>query len=94
MCYRILGSLAAGIQAGIGSVAAGSLFATVQGIAMGAAMPAVIPIVGGAVLAAVGWATVWLTRKTAGYFPRFASFIRGKARFDCSTSPDATFKSR
>jgi hypothetical protein len=38
----ILGSIAAGLQAGIGSVVAGSLFATTQSIAMGGAIPAVV----------------------------------------------------
>ena len=71
--YRILGTFAAGVQSGIGNVTAGSSFATAQAIAMGAPIPAIIPIVGGTILAAVGWATVWLTRKAVGSFSRFAS---------------------
>jgi len=39
------GTAAAGIQAGIGNVVAGSLFATVQSIAMGGAVPVVITVV-------------------------------------------------
>lgn len=49
-----LGTLAAGLQAGIGNVAAGSLFATVQGTAMGAGIPVFAQVVGGAVTGAVG----------------------------------------
>jgi len=45
--YRILGSLAAGIQSGIGSVAAGSLFATAQATAMGAGITGAISVFGG-----------------------------------------------
>jgi len=55
LCYRILGTLAAGIQSGIGNVAAGSLFATVQGAAMGAGTPVVAQAVGGAVTGVVGF---------------------------------------
>ena len=51
---RVLGTLAAGIQSGIGNVAAGSLFASVQGAAMGAGIPVVAQVVGGAVTGVVG----------------------------------------
>ena len=49
-----IGSLAAGAQSGIGSVAAGSLFAGAQGAAMGAAIPASIHAIGGAITGVVG----------------------------------------
>ena len=51
---RTLGTLAAGIQAGIGNVAAGSLFAAAQGAAMGAGIPVLANVVGGAVSGTVG----------------------------------------
>ena len=44
-----LGSMAAGVQAGIGNVAAGSLFATAQSVGMGGAIPAVVTAVGAGV---------------------------------------------
>jgi hypothetical protein len=40
------GSMAAGMQAGIGNVVAGSLFAGAQSVAMGGALPAAITAVG------------------------------------------------
>lgn len=46
--------VAAGIQASIGNVAAGSLFATAQGIAMRAGVPVLAKVVGGAVSEVVG----------------------------------------
>ena len=49
--------MAAGIQAGIGNVAAGSLFAIAQSIGAGGAVPAVFTAIGGgisAVAAAIG----------------------------------------
>ena len=46
------GSIAAGLQAGIGNVAAGSLFAMAQGVAMGGAIPAVFTAFGAGVGAA------------------------------------------
>ena len=55
-CCRTLGTLAAGIQSSIGNVAAGSLFATVQGAAMGAGIPALAQVIGGAVTGVVGLA--------------------------------------
>lgn len=49
-----LGTLAAGIQAGIGNVAAGSLFAAAQGAAMGAGIPVLANVVGGVVTGTMG----------------------------------------
>ena len=50
-----IGSIAAGVQAGIGAnVAAGSLFAVAQSIAMGGGVPAVISAVGGLGAGAAG----------------------------------------
>ena len=54
LCYRMLGTLAAGLQSGIGNVVAGSLFATAQGTAMGAGIPVVAQAVGGTVTGIVG----------------------------------------
>ncbi|KAI0066025.1 hypothetical protein BV25DRAFT_1912830 [Artomyces pyxidatus] len=51
---KCTGSMAAGIQAGIGNVAAGSLFATCQSIAMGGAFPVVGFAIGAAI--AGSWA--------------------------------------
>ncbi|KAI9465363.1 hypothetical protein BJY52DRAFT_1221020 [Lactarius psammicola] len=51
----VAGTMAAGIQAGIGNVVAGSLFATAQSVAMGGAIPAVVSAAG-AGLGAVGGA--------------------------------------
>ena len=45
----MLGTLAAGLQAGIGNVAAGSLFAGAQATAMGAAVPVLGQVIGGGV---------------------------------------------
>lgn len=56
----LLGTLAAGIQSGIGNVAAGSLFATAQATAMGAGVPALAQAVGGAVTGVVGLAVAAL----------------------------------
>ena len=44
-----LGSIAAGIQSSIGNVAAGSLFAGAQSVAMGGALPAAVTAVGAGV---------------------------------------------
>lgn len=49
-----IGSMAAGVQAGIGNVAAGSLFALGQSIAMGGGVPAIITAVGGVSVGAAG----------------------------------------
>ena len=50
-----VGSIAAGVQAGIGAnVAAGSLFAVAQSIAMGGGVPALISAVGGLGAGAAG----------------------------------------
>ncbi|KAH8980745.1 hypothetical protein EDB86DRAFT_2978725 [Lactarius hatsudake] len=43
----VAGSIAAGSQAAIGNVAAGSLFATLQSIAMGGAFHGVLAAIGG-----------------------------------------------
>jgi hypothetical protein len=51
---KLLGGIAAGIQAGIGNVAAGSAFAVAQSIAMGGAIPAAVTAVGAGVGAAAG----------------------------------------
>ena len=50
------GTLAAGIQSSIGNVAAGSLFATAQGVAMGAGIPVLVQTVGGTITGVVGLA--------------------------------------
>ncbi len=42
----ILGSIAAGAQAGVGNVVAGSLFAAAQSVAMGGAVPAAVTAAG------------------------------------------------
>ena len=52
--YRILGTLAAGIQSGIGNVAAGSLFAGAQATAMGGAIPFIIHAIGGIITGIIG----------------------------------------
>jgi len=56
LCYWILGSLAAAIQASIGCVVAGSLFAIAQSIAMGGTVGifALISAIGGAVVVVSG----------------------------------------
>lgn len=46
--------MAAGVQAGIGNVASGSMFATAQSIGMGGGVPAVVSAIGGLGVAAVG----------------------------------------
>ena len=51
---HIIGTLAAVIQSGIGNVAAGSLFATAQSVAMGGAIPTVVTAIGAGVGSAVG----------------------------------------
>jgi hypothetical protein len=52
-----LGSMAAGIQSGIGNVVAGSLFAGVQSVAMGGAMAGTVATAASTVGGAVGIAT-------------------------------------
>ncbi|KAH9174459.1 hypothetical protein EDB89DRAFT_1953217 [Lactarius sanguifluus] len=57
LTWTHIGSIAAGIQAGIGNVAAGSLFATAQSVAMGGALSGVITAVStalGGICAAAG----------------------------------------
>lgn len=61
----MLGTLAAGIQSSIGNVAAGSLFATAQSVAMGGGIPILWTICGGvvgAVVGAVGMAVAAIVR--------------------------------
>lgn len=53
------GGLAAAWQAGIGNVAAGSLFAQLQAIAMGAAVSPGFMIVGGIVVGVVTGLSIW-----------------------------------
>jgi hypothetical protein len=52
--FELLGSIAAGMQAGIGNVVAGSLFAAAQSVAMGGAVPAVVSAAGGMSMGAAG----------------------------------------
>lgn len=52
--YLMVGTFAAGMQATIGNVAAGSLFATAQATAMGAGTPLVAQVVGGVVTGVAG----------------------------------------
>jgi hypothetical protein len=52
----MVGTLAAGMQATIGNVAAGSLFATAQATAMGAGVPVLAQAIGGTVTGVVGLA--------------------------------------
>jgi hypothetical protein len=49
-----IGSIAAGLQAGIGNVVAGSLFAAAQSAAMGGGVSAVVSAVGGLGAGAAG----------------------------------------
>jgi len=51
-----IGSIAAGVQAGIGNVVAGSMFATAQSMAMGGGIPAVVSAIGGIGAGAAGTA--------------------------------------
>jgi hypothetical protein len=46
---RPAGGIAAGIQAGMGNVAAGSLFAGAQSVAMGGALPVVGNVIAGGI---------------------------------------------
>jgi hypothetical protein len=52
--WNRIGSFAAVMQAGIGNVACGSLFAAAQSIAMGGGVPAVVSAVGGMGAGAAG----------------------------------------
>jgi len=58
-----LGSIAAGVQAGIGNVAAGSAYAAAQSIAMGGAIPTVVSAFGGGLGASIGTAAAWVGRR-------------------------------
>jgi len=51
----VLGTLAAGIQSGIGNVAAGSLFASAQAAAMGGGIAVVFQAIGGVVTGIMGF---------------------------------------
>ena len=51
---ELVGSIAAGVQAGIGNVVAGSLFAGAQSVAMGGALPGAITAVSSAVSGVTG----------------------------------------
>ena len=55
-----VGTMAAGIQAGIGNVVAGSLFATAQSVAMGGALPVAVTAIGAGV-AGIGGAAAGAT---------------------------------
>jgi len=61
--YRILGTLAAGIQSGIGSVAAGSYFAGAQATAMGAGIPVIAQAIGGTVTGIMGLTAAAIRRR-------------------------------
>jgi hypothetical protein len=50
------GTVAAGMQAGIGNVVAGSLFAGAQSVAMGGALPAIGSAIAGSLSGLGGWA--------------------------------------
>lgn len=52
----MLGTFVAGVQSSMGNVAAGGLFATLQGAAMGAGIPASIKVVGGVITGFIGMA--------------------------------------
>ncbi|EPS97650.1 hypothetical protein FOMPIDRAFT_1024944 [Fomitopsis schrenkii] len=56
----VAGGIAAGIQAGMGNIAAGSLFAGAQAIAMGGSLPAIGYAGAGAVAGAAGAVGTWL----------------------------------
>jgi len=61
----VAGSAAAGIQAGMGNIAGGSLFALAQSIGAGASLPPVLSAVGGVIGASVGSAS----SKLSIFFP-------------------------
>lgn len=54
-CDLFTGSVAAGLQAGMGNVIAGSLFAGAQSVAAGGALPAVGYVIAGGVSGVVGF---------------------------------------
>ncbi|KAF9653977.1 hypothetical protein BDM02DRAFT_3107161 [Thelephora ganbajun] len=56
----VAGTLAAGIQSGIGNVAASSLFASAQAIATGAAIPVLAQVIGGTRTGVVGMALAFV----------------------------------
>ncbi|KAH8980744.1 hypothetical protein EDB86DRAFT_2978724 [Lactarius hatsudake] len=73
----VTGSIAAGIQAGIGNVAAGSLFATAQSVAMRGALSGVITAVGtaiGGICAAAGRSSEF-NRLSSCAFPAIKAVI-------------------
>lgn len=53
-CYWTLGTLAAVLQSIIGSVAAGSLFAAAQAVAMGAGVPIIVNVIVGVIIGVLG----------------------------------------
>lgn len=57
------GTIAAGIQAGIGNVIAGSLFAGAQSVAMGGALPVVGSVIAGGIAGGAGYAGTKLAKK-------------------------------
>ena len=63
---ELLGSIAAGVHACIGNVAAGSAFAVAQSIAIGGAIPAVVMIIGARVGAGVGTAAAGAGQEDEG----------------------------
>ncbi|KAI0264189.1 hypothetical protein BC834DRAFT_970915 [Gloeopeniophorella convolvens] len=54
----VAGTIAAGVQAGIGNVAAGSLFALAQSVAMGGGVPAAITALGAGIAGAGAGAAI------------------------------------
>ncbi|KAK0473091.1 hypothetical protein IW261DRAFT_1611308 [Armillaria novae-zelandiae] len=58
----VAGGVAAGIQSGIGNVAAGSLFAHLQSMAMGGIISAGPYAIMGLVGGGVGWGVDWILR--------------------------------
>jgi hypothetical protein len=52
--WNLVGSIAAGLQAGIGNVAAGSLFAAAQSVAMGGALSGAVTAVGAGIAGITG----------------------------------------
>lgn len=54
LCFAI-GSAAAGMQAGIGNVVAGSLFAGAQSVAAGGALPAIGSVISAGISGGIGY---------------------------------------
>lgn len=67
----VAGGLAAVAQSGMGCVAAGSLFALAQSIAMGGPIPAVVYIFPGAVIGGItGWLVGWVVEWLVDWFQK------------------------